>query len=196
MTRNLDPAFLCKVHPLPMLVTQSKLQRVCQVLGCDEHVRLSGPLKPDKETDMSPKDQPLATVTNPNDKKAREKAIAEAAAKKKAQAPKPEPKPAPTKAKDAQKASDAELDKTVAGKKAEDADMLSVSDVAREAGLDPKRARAKLRAAEHPPVAATEGRYPKVKRDSKTHKALVAFFKPEEPDDEDGDEGDDDEGDE
>lgn len=185
--RNLDASFVCPVHPLPMLVTQSKLQRVCQVLGCDEHVRLSGPLMPDKEK------EPM--VKQENNDQTRKKQIEEVAAKKKAEAAatkKPVDPPTKKAKKDApQKAADAELDKTVAGKKPEDADMLSVSDVARELGLDPKRARAKLRALGQ---SATEGRWPKVKRGSKKHQELVDLLTPEE-ESEDVEEETDDDGD-
>lgn len=59
--------------------------------------------------------------------------------------------------------------------KASDDNMLSVSDVAREMGIDPKVARAKLRRMGQ---AATEGRWAKVKRDSREHKALVAALTP------------------
>lgn len=117
---------------------------------------------------MSPKDQPLATVSNPKDKDARRKAIDEAAAKVKA-AKKDAPTPAPEPAKKKEKAPEPEAKK--------DDDMLSVSDVARELGLDPKRARAKLRAKGQ---AATEGRWPKVKRGSKKHQELVEFLTPDD----------------
>lgn len=71
---------------------------------------------------------------------------------------------------------DKELDENVKPKKAaKDPNMLSVSQVAAELGLDPKRARAKLRGAGQ---AANEGRWPLVKRDSKEHKALIDLLKP------------------
>lgn len=71
---------------------------------------------------------------------------------------------------------DAELDESVKPKKKEvDPNLLSVSDVARELGLDPKRARAKLRSAGQ---SSNEGRWSKVKRDSKEHKELVAMLTP------------------
>lgn len=73
---------------------------------------------------------------------------------------------------DAARGADAELDEAVRPKKAaKDPSMLTVGDVARELGLDPKRARARLRASG---ASAVEGRWPKVKRGSKEHDALVA----------------------
>lgn len=67
---------------------------------------------------------------------------------------------------------DAELDQAVTPKKkAKDPDMLTVGDVARELGIDPKRARARLRASGQ---SAVEGRWPKVKRQSPEHDALIA----------------------
>lgn len=77
---------------------------------------------------------------------------------------------------DIRKKSDKEVDEAVKPKKkAKDPNMLSVSQVAQELGLDPKRARAKLRASGQ---AATEGRWALVKRDSAEHRALVAILKP------------------
>jgi len=71
-------------------------------------------------------------------------------------------------------------------KPAKDPSMLTVGDVARELGIDPKRARARLRAAGQ---KANEGRWPKVKRGSKEYDALVVALSPDEgPDDEDADE--------
>ena len=52
-------------------------------------------------------------------------------------------------------------------------DLLSVSDVAREASIDPKAARAALRAAGRKPK---DGRWPKVARGSAEHDALLMFF--------------------
>lgn len=57
--------------------------------------------------------------------------------------------------------------------KPDDDGMLSVSDIARELGLDPKAARSKLRKARG---KATEGRWPKVERDSKEFNELVAIL--------------------
>jgi hypothetical protein len=76
--------------------------------------------------------------------------------------------------------SDAELDAGVAAaakpkKAAKDPNLLSVGDVARELGIDPKRARSRLRASGG---AAVEGRWPKVRRDSDEHKALIAALSP------------------
>jgi hypothetical protein len=200
----------CPKHELPTVVTQSGLQHVCVIPDCDFSVRLQGPRREDEKV-MSPK-APLATVSNPNDKAARKAAIDEAIAKKKAkQAEEPAPAddpPAKKKVKDGanppakakkpkaapEAGADAELDQAVSKKKAEkkadDPDMVSVSDIARELGLDPKRARAKLRAAGQ---AATEGRWPKVKRGSKKYQELVAMLSPEPADEEENEEEEDEE---
>jgi len=58
-----------------------------------------------------------------------------------------------------------------------DPNLLSVSDVAKELGMEPKAARAKLRRAKG---KAQDGRWPKVTRDSQEHKDLVALLKTEE----------------
>jgi hypothetical protein len=81
---------------------------------------------------------------------------------------------------DAQAQADAELDAGVAAaskpaKATKDPNLLSVGDVARELGIDPKRARSRLRASGG---AAVEGRWPKVRRDSDEHKALIAVLSP------------------
>lgn len=52
-------------------------------------------------------------------------------------------------------------------------DELTISDIARELKLDPKRARATLRAAGK---KAVDGRWPTVKRDSKAHTDIVALL--------------------
>lgn len=73
---------------------------------------------------------------------------------------------------DAKRGLDKELDAAVKPKRVvKDPDQLTVGDVARELGLDPKRARARLRASG---ASAVEGRWPKVQRGSKEHDALVA----------------------
>jgi hypothetical protein len=105
------------------------------------------------------------------DKAARAKQVEEAAQAKKAakvEAPKPDPKPAK-----AEKPAKKE-------KPAKDASKLSVSDVAREAGVDPKRARARMRAAVEKNLTPgpTEGRWPLVDRDSDLHKEWVAIINP------------------
>lgn len=74
------------------------------------------------------------------------------------------------------KKADAEMDENVKPKKkAKDPNELSVSDVASECGVDPKRARARLRAAGK---TAIEGRWPTVKRGSKEHDELVGILNP------------------
>lgn len=80
---------------------------------------------------------------------------------------------------EARKGADAELDKAVAPKpkKERDANVLTVGDVARDIGVDPKRARARLRALGE---GAVEGRWPKVRRDSDEHRALIAKIKPDD----------------
>jgi hypothetical protein len=95
---------------------------------------------------------------------------------------------------DIRKKADAELDAAVRKpeKAKKDPTMVSVSQVAQELGLDPKRARARLRAAGK---AANEGRWPLVKIGSAEHAQLVALLTPApkaEPD-EDDEEGDDEE---
>lgn len=54
-----------------------------------------------------------------------------------------------------------------------DPNLLSISDIARDLEIEPKAARAKLRRVKG---KAEEGRWPKVKRDSKEHKELVALL--------------------
>lgn len=61
-----------------------------------------------------------------------------------------------------------------ATKPAKDPNTLSVSDVAREIGVDPKRARARLRAARG---KATDGRWDTVARGSDEMKALIEIIK-------------------
>lgn len=74
---------------------------------------------------------------------------------------------------------DEELDESVKPKpkKERDASMLTVSEIAAELGVDPKRARARLRSAGK---SAVEGRWPTAKRDSKEHKELAAIIKPDD----------------
>lgn len=133
------------------------------------------PMQPNKteESNMSPK-VPLATVPVNADKSARAKAIEEAAKRKKEQ---PAP-PAPAKP-----AAEKPAKKEKPSKPAPDPNLLSVSDVAKALGIDPKRARAKLRAAGQ---AAVEGRWPKVTRGSKEHDAMIILLSAEkdEPDEE------------
>lgn len=184
------PGIMCPVHNVPTAVTQSGLQHVCTIPDCEFYVRLQGPQKASDQ--MSPK-APLATVANPSDKAARKAAIDEAVAKKKAAKPEPQPEAKPNgQPKKKAKADPPADDPPAPTKKAkkaeepkEDDDMMSVSDVARELGIDPKRARAKLRAGGQ---AATEGRWPKVKRGSKKYQELVALLAPEPADDEEEEE--------
>lgn len=63
--------------------------------------------------------------------------------------------------------------------------LLSVSDIARELGIDPKLARSRLRKHRG---KAQDGRWPKVARDSVEHKEIVALMQEgdETPDDESG----------
>lgn len=77
-------------------------------------------------------------------------------------------------------------DKDIKGMKpAPSDDMLTVSDIARELKLDPKVARGKLRRHGFKGThRATEGRWPKVKRDSAEHKELVAIITAKEDDEE------------
>lgn len=87
----------------------------------------------------------------------------------------------PTSAQDVQKGADKELDANVKPKKKEKADpnLLSVSDVARNIGMDPKQARAKLR---RDGSRAPDGRWPKVRIDSQEYQALVSFLQGEQDD--------------
>jgi hypothetical protein len=82
--------------------------------------------------------------------------------------------------KEAQKAHEASQDapsatkpKAAKEKAVVDANVLSVSDVAREQGVDPKAARAKLRKVRG---KAEDGRWAKVQRDSKEHAELIAII--------------------
>ena len=61
-------------------------------------------------------------------------------------------------------------------KKVVDPNLLTVSDVAREIGVDPKHGRARLRAAGK---SAAEGRWPKVTRDSDEHRELIKLMSTE-----------------
>jgi len=81
---------------------------------------------------------------------------------------------APASEGDAKAGADAELDAAVRPRKpAKDPSMLTVGDVARELGIDPKRARARLRKEGR---KATEGRWDKVRRGSPEHDQLVALL--------------------
>ena len=57
-------------------------------------------------------------------------------------------------------------------------DELTVSDVAREHGVDPKKARAALRAAG---MKSKDGRWPTFKRDSKQHREVLGAIVGESP---------------
>lgn len=60
------------------------------------------------------------------------------------------------------------------GPQPKDDGLLSVSDIAREIGIDPKVARAKLRRYGE---KAEDGRWPRVKPNSKDHKAMIDTMK-------------------
>lgn len=78
----------------------------------------------------------------------------------------------PAKVEEPKKVDSAKSDKPAkATKPAKDANALSVSDIAKELGIEPKVARARLR---KDGTRATDGRWPTVVRDSAEHKALVA----------------------
>lgn len=162
-----DPAH-CKVHNLPMLSTQSGLQQACQKLDCDEHVRLDGP---HEEPQMVKQDL---------SKEDRAKMIQDAAAKKAAEGKLkvtiPPPKPKKVKPAPPEEGADDELVKPKKEKKEKDPNMLSISDIARACGIDPKVARGKLR---KDGARAPEGRWTLVKKDSKEHKKLVELFTPD-----------------
>lgn len=175
----------CTVHNLPMLATQSGLQQVCQDLDCEEHVRFDGPHEEAPVVKMS--------------KEERQKLIEEAATKKAKEGTLKVTIPPPTKKakvkKDEVTEAIEDADDEPAPKKAKkekDPTMVSISDIAREAGIDPKVARSKLR---KDGARAPEGRWQPVKRDGKEHKRLLALFTPsaEDASDDDEEAGDDEE---
>lgn len=93
----------------------------------------------------------------------------------------------------AAEAVDKELDASVATaaaakkeKPAKDPNLLSVSDIARELNIDPKRARARLRASGK---AAADGRWPLVPRGSEDHTALERIIKGDDKPAAPGDQG-------
>lgn len=168
MTRNLSwligAGVPCPKHELPTVVTQSGLQHVCVKPDCDYSVRLQGPLRGDPEMTKDDKEKRKSEI----DQFVKTKQAAK-------NAPATNNKPKEHKV----------VEKTKTEKVKEDASLLSIAQIAAELGLDPKRARAKLRAAGQ---SATEGRWPKVKRDGKEHKMLVALLTPEPADDDEEDE--------
>jgi len=188
---------VCPVHNLPMLATQSGLQQVCQILDCDEHVWLDGPRRRDAMKDpiieaitnstknlKSDKTIAPAKVTLPAkaDKAQRAKAVEEAVQAKKLTSKVEAPKPAKK-----------EKDKPVKVEKpAKNPNVLSVSDVARELGVDPKRARARLRAAG---LGAIEGRWQTVERGTPLFAEWSSIINPtdEEPEADEEEEGEDEE---
>jgi hypothetical protein len=172
-----DGGYNCSVHHVPMLITQSGLQHVCVRYDCGEHVRAQGPRKEDDVVTQKEKDHRLSKIKDVAQKKEPAKELPPKKGDKSTEKPVPikETKP----------------------KKEKDLNMLSVSDVAREMHLEPKTARAKLRsAADVGPFGvdrAPDGRWPNVKRDSKEHKALIAFLQPPSPVESDDDDEDDEE---
>lgn len=72
-----------------------------------------------------------------------------------------------------------------------DPSMLTIGDVARALGLDPKAARRRLRATGQ---SAQDGRWPKVKRGSKEHDALIVALQPEDEPEADTDDAQEDDG--
>lgn len=97
----------------------------------------------------------------------------------------------------AREGADEEMDENVAAaadkpkKKEKDPNVLTVGDVAREEGADPKRVRSRLRAGACKIIGETavEGRWPKIKRDSDEHKALVKMIADDKKAEEEGEEG-------
>lgn len=218
----------CPKHLLLCMITQSGLQHVCVEPDCDYSVRLQGPYKEDGTVTKEDKEKRKTEIENFVKNK---KASGSSSSGEVTPAKKPTTKiPADLNATsgkskkqlrreneakrddadtttegEVKKKLDKETDANVKPKKAaKDPSMISVSQIATDLGLDPKRARAKLRALvekdELPDgLEVTEGRWPLVKRDSKQHKQLIAALKPAEAkavnktkkDDEDEPEGDD-----
>lgn len=173
----MSPA-LCPTHDVALIPTKSGMQFCCPLNDCDFYT---------KDSNMSPVKPPAVTSKN------RTAEIAAAMAKK--ASAKPAPTPAPAKAKpvvipapkkkappappeveqEVQEAADAETDaKVVPAKKEKDPNELTVSDVAKEVGIEPKVARQRLR---KDGTRAVDGRWPTVTRGSKEHAALKAKLK-------------------
>lgn len=175
----------CPVHHLPMLTTHSGLQQVCQIYECEEHVRAEGPyerpiMKEKSEKHVTQTIAPAkVSIPAKADKATRAKAIEEAIQKSKA-----------AKGDDAVAIIEKKLKKKAAPK-AKDDGKMSVSDIARSCGVDPKRARARLRAAG---LGAIEGRWPMIDKDSKLFKEYCAIIAP--PEEEPAEDADDEEADE
>lgn len=145
-----------------------------------------GPVKPSKPAPTKipsalnltkPKQEPLMEDAVVQDEGTMAQFVEKANAKRAAAAK--APAAAETVAPD--KAADKELDASVAAiaaakkkKPAKDPNLLSVSDIARELNIDPKRARARLRASGK---AAADGRWPLVLRGSNEHANLAAIIK-------------------
>lgn len=199
MTRNLwSPpgasltGIPCPKHELPMLITRSGLQHVCVIPDCDQHVRLQGPHREDravtkeerkreidefvkrKQEEKKSDVQGVTPGKKPTTKIPAELNATSGKSKKQLRRENEERRAA--------EGHDDEVDEVVRAPKKKDPkkdpSMLSVSQIAQELGLDPKRARAKLRAAGQ---SATEGRWSLVKRDSKEHKQLVALLSAGKP---------------
>lgn len=177
----------CPTHKIDLIPTRTGTQLVCPNPVCDHWspnmTKISIPKQASKE------DRAKAIAVAAAQKKPAVTTPAEAASNKAAKATaelktrlaKPAP-PAPVVPKkkapavDPQAGADEELDATVAAKPAKpakDPNLLTVSDVARELGIDPKQARAKLR---KDGSRAPDGRWPKMKRDSTQHAELIAYL--------------------
>lgn len=117
------------------------------------------------------KDAPASPAEAASNKKAKDDAALKARlASKKDAAPKADAKPEPT--------PDAKAEPKPKKEKA-DPNLLSVSQVAQAIGMDPKQARAKLR---KDGSRAPDGRWPKVRKDSKEYHELVSFLHGEQDD--------------
>lgn len=196
---NLD---ICPAHKIALIPTRTNatiVAAVCPTPTCDFHTKKevdmtkvtipanaskearakaiaeAAAAKKAKDVPATPvaKDAPKTPAEAESIKRAKTDAMVNArvaARKKDAEAKvdaKPEPKTEP-KAKPEPKK-----------KEKADPNLLSVSQVAQEIGIDPKQARAKLR---RDGTRAPDGRWPKVLRDSEEHTELVSFLNGEQDD--------------
>lgn len=183
---------ICPTHSLVLIPTRSGTQLVCPNVNpvCEHYVR---------KVDMSPKVTIPVNASKEERAKVIEQAVkekkkagtpvaatpAEAASNKKAKDDERTKvriaaKAVPAKAVKAQPVPEVvEEEAPKAPKPVKDANLLTVSDVARELGIDPKQARAKLR---RDGSRAPDGRWPKMKRDSKEHTDIISFLQGEQDD--------------
>ncbi len=139
----------CPTHDVALISSKSGTQFLCPLAECDFY------MKSKEHTDMS---------TPAKKSKSRTDLIAESVKKKSAPVP-PAKLTLPAKKKPTPAPEPAHVDIEP------DDDILTVSDVAAEVGIEPKVARQRLR---KDGARAIDGRWPTVTRDSKEHQALVA----------------------